>query len=776
MNSKSLCYLAAFITSTVLSEVWADPVVVLTNTGTISAGGSALNGSNWKALLFTTPSSRSEIVSIQLGLNCFTTNAICTYPTSRVVGIDLYSVQEGVPLNPVYSIPVQSVTMSGPSQSYSFSIPSWQLSPVTSYAIVVKSDAGELKWANISGVRVQGANGFSYSNALITTSLGIWSAIDDVTSAAIVGNNAIVVSAHLYPSLATINSPQTYTGSALAAAVSCSSAGTVSNVLYDGNASVPAGAGTYAVTADCAAAGIYSALTGASAGNFVISAGSQTITAVATPASVNAGSSITLSSAGSSGSGAVTYNLVSGPCTLTGTRLRGTSEGTCMVTATIAADSNYSTATSSALSVPVGPVPPAAGGSTYVSANLPMVDTLATAGSFSPGTTFFLSVHPTHGTVTLATGGTFTYSPAPGFEGIDTFGFIACDDGVCSTGIRTMVVAQAQVQVSQQTTSAGNSNVLNVTAGVTWKGLPASSKQYQRIISIIDSTHGPAAIAASSSSEADLSTYVQIDTTTGNVSVQPNTPAGVYEYQSLLCLKSKDLSAMETFFQLFGIKSAFADSAVDVTLSGSAPCVYKTISILVDATVDAVDDNFNAKSNEGFKGTLASNDAYTAGSIFALSDPATKGKVVIDESGSFRFRPKQRFKGVDNFSYKLCRAAPNQSECDTAKATLYVGINKIAQQPLSLRASATVIKQNRTVTLVMKKYGTDGNGDKRSIGSPTFQVTATGGATCRIKGKGRMRTLRIKGPAAASCTVTASKQGNKQFSPVTSNSVTVALP
>jgi hypothetical protein len=71
--------------------------------------------------------------------------------------------------------------------------------------------------------------------------------------------------------LSVTNSPQLYTGSPIAAAVSCSSGGAVSNVLYNGSSTVPSAEGTYEITANCAANGGDLPLIGASAGNFLIS-------------------------------------------------------------------------------------------------------------------------------------------------------------------------------------------------------------------------------------------------------------------------------------------------------------------------------------------------------------------------------------------------------------------------------------------------------------------------------------------------------------------------
>lgn len=161
------------------------------------------------------------------------------------------------------------------------------------------------------------------------------------------------------PTLSISNSPQTYTGSGLSATVSCLGGGTVSNVLYGGSATLPIAAGTYAVTANCAASSNYAAVTNASAGTFVISAASQSINLVATPNAITVSGTSALSITGANGTGAVTYSLVSGPCTLAQNPavLTGTGAGSCVVTATIAADPNHGSASSNPVTVTVAGPP-----------------------------------------------------------------------------------------------------------------------------------------------------------------------------------------------------------------------------------------------------------------------------------------------------------------------------------------------------------------------------------------------------------------------------------
>ena len=160
--------------------------------------------------------------------------------------------------------------------------------------------------------------------------------------------------------------------------MTCSSGGAISNVQYNGSTTVPTNAATYAVTANCAANGSYSALTGASAGSFVINAASQPTTLVippTVPTLVTTGGSVALSFTGGNGTGAVTYTAVAlaqspatanavSPrsaglqCTINGAVLTPTGgTGVCQVTATKAADANYQAQTSAPYNITVTAVP-----------------------------------------------------------------------------------------------------------------------------------------------------------------------------------------------------------------------------------------------------------------------------------------------------------------------------------------------------------------------------------------------------------------------------------
>ena len=88
--------------------------------------------------------------------------------------------------------------------------------------------------------------------------------------------------------------------------------------------------------------------------SFSIGKGSQAALVVsAVPASLVFNGTASLSTTGGSGTGALTYAVTAGPCSVTGNILTGTGVGTCTIRATKAGDSNYNIASGTA-TVPVG--------------------------------------------------------------------------------------------------------------------------------------------------------------------------------------------------------------------------------------------------------------------------------------------------------------------------------------------------------------------------------------------------------------------------------------
>lgn len=145
---------------------------------------------------------------------------------------------------------------------------------------------------------------------------------------------------------------QTYTGSPLAVTVTSTPLGlSTVNVTYNGSASAPTDAGSYPVLATL----VNPSFQATTMGTFVIGQAAQSALVVNGPASATFGdAAVQLGTSGGSGTGSITFSAgTSAACSVTSgglfTITGGT--GTCAVTATKAADSNYESVTSAPISV-----------------------------------------------------------------------------------------------------------------------------------------------------------------------------------------------------------------------------------------------------------------------------------------------------------------------------------------------------------------------------------------------------------------------------------------
>jgi len=147
-------------------------------------------------------------------------------------------------------------------------------------------------------------------------------------------------------------------GGSFTATISTSSGGTTSlasttpsvcTVGSNGLTVTYVGAGTCSLTASVAAAGGFFSATNPTPSTIAITASSQVALSVTT-LSGTVGTTLTLATSGGSGTGALTYSVTSGTatgCSLTGSSLSATTAGTCLVTATKAADATYLAVSSS---------------------------------------------------------------------------------------------------------------------------------------------------------------------------------------------------------------------------------------------------------------------------------------------------------------------------------------------------------------------------------------------------------------------------------------------
>ncbi|HEX3987718.1 MAG TPA: MBG domain-containing protein [Acidobacteriaceae bacterium] len=256
------------------------------------------------------------------------------------------------------------------------------------------------------------------------------------------------------PTLHVTNSPVNFTGTAQAATVAGSVPGTPSAVLYNGSATVPSAAGTYAITANFVPTDTtdYASLTAASAGNFVISTIAPTITF--TIPNHTFGDAPFVVSATSNSTGAISYSVVSGPATLVGATVTLTGAGTVVLKASQLAAGSYIAGSQNATFM--------------VTVGTPVITWHAPA-AIAYGT----ALSATQLDATANVGGTFLYTPAAGIvlpAGANqtlSVAFTPTDttDYKATTGTTTITVTGGSLTVS-----ANNATRVYGTANPTFSG------------------------------------------------------------------------------------------------------------------------------------------------------------------------------------------------------------------------------------------------------------------------------------------------------------------
>ena len=229
------------------------------------------------------------------------------------------------------------------------------------------SGTGAVTYALVSGpcsLEVESLTGTGAGSCSVTASKAADLAYAEATS------SPITVTVGLSPqstlSVSAAPTSISVNGSSALGATGGSGAGSVSYTLLDGPCSLAGstltgtGSGSCRITATKAADTSYASAVSAPLTLTVALAPQSSLSLLATPSVVNVGDSSVLAATGGSGSGSVTYALVGGPCSLSGSALSGMGAGSCVVTASKGADATYAATTSGPVTLTVGLAPQSA--------------------------------------------------------------------------------------------------------------------------------------------------------------------------------------------------------------------------------------------------------------------------------------------------------------------------------------------------------------------------------------------------------------------------------
>jgi VCBS repeat-containing protein len=243
--------------------------------------------------------------------------------------------------------------------------------------------------------------------------------------------------------------------------------------------------------------------------------------------------------------------------------------------------------------------------------------------------THTIATNPTHGSVTLNTDGTFTYTPNSGYTGVDTFTYTS-DDGNGGTDTATVTV----------TITAPVNNPPN-----------AVNDSYS---TTVDTPVAGDVCTNDTDADGDLLSH-SLTTGPSNGTVTLNTD-GTFTYTP-----NSGYTGVDTFTYTSDDGNGGTDTAtVTVTVSGPT-----------NNPPNAVNDSYSTSVNTPVAGDVCTNDTDADGDLLShsLTTGPSNGTVTLNTDGTFTYTPNSGYTGVDTFTYT---SSDGNGGTDTATVTVTV--------------------------------------------------------------------------------------------------------
>ena len=247
-----------------------------------------------------------------------------------------------------------------------------------------------------------------------------------------------------------------------------------------------------------------------------------------------------------------------------------------------------------------------------------------------------LDAGPSNGTLTLATNGSFTYTPAPGYTGSDSFMYHAndtlSDSNVVTVSLSVAVINTAPVaQAETYSTNQNTALVTNAAAGVLANDTDAQSNPLTAVLGT-----GPS---------------------NGTLSLSPN---GSFTYTPATGFAGSD---------------SFTYRANDGNLSSNLATVSISVNVVNTAPI-AVADSYLTNQNTAL--VVAANAGVLSNDTDAQSNPLTallntgptQGALLLNTNGSFTYTPATGYTGPDSFTYRA-----NDGALDSNIITVSLAVN-----------------------------------------------------------------------------------------------------
>jgi len=241
------------------------------------------------------------------------------------------------------------------------------------------------------------------------------------------------------------------------------------------------------------------------------------------------------------------------------------------------------------------------------------------------------------GQIVMASDGSYTYTPAPSFNGTDSFVYTLTDGDLNSTATLTLNV-----------TSVNDAPIA------------------------VNDTISTAEDTAVSGNLLSNDSDIDADTLSTNAGTFTTTQGG----QIII---ASDGSYTYTPPANFYGSDSFSYTLSDGSLSDTA-----TLTISISSVNDlplAVNDNFSGNEDNAITNDISLNDTLSGdgGNTFAKVLDPSNGTVVLNTDGTFTYTPNANYNGNDSFTYTI-----TDINGDSSTATVFLSVNPVNDVPIAV--------------------------------------------------------------------------------------------
>ena len=324
------------------------------------------------------------------------------------------------------------------------------------------------------------------------------------------------------------------------------------------------------------------------------------------------------------------------------------------------------------------------------------------------GATVSSVVQPSHGTVSIGSGGNVTYTPASNYNGPDSFTYTVTSGGVTETTTVTVTLTAVNDAPTASTPFARTS----IDGAVATYNIGGFYSDVDGDTLTFSATGMPPGLTIDSVT-GKISGTIDIHASTGGT-------GGVYA----VSVKATDPSG------------AFVTRTFNWTVTNPAPV--------------AGNDTFTGSEDTAISGNVLLNDSDPDGDALSIvTTPVTgpaHGTLVLNSNGTFTYMPAANYNGLDSFSYTL-----KDADGATTAATVTLNVNPVNDSPVITAPAALSATEDTPLTFGGANTITVSDVDSSSL-TTTLAVTngkltlsSATGVTITGSGTG---TLRLVGSPA----------------------------